>query len=755
MSDKIFDKSYGATRVDLEERKRVDVPAAGGGAKVAADDQVDLENAKSAAEQIVAAPTQPEDFTRTNAMGETTLMVAASRGQIEVVNVLLEKMTPQQIAQGANNDVGDNALMMAADKGNIDIVNAFIRKMDPVEINLKNKLGEIALHMAADKGHLEVVEKFINIMNDEVLLEYVNSRFFHNLLEDSIFQEGKANVARVITARLKPEFAQLPEEIQSGLLRAALQKGYSISRKIPEILALQSDANIQSLPDFVQDRYRQSVLYGSSFEAVRQKGNELKRFIDEKLQNITGRARDRIIHLAVDGASREELEGIAAKYNDDNFEQELANIEGEHVRKKVVLPVRLQNEIAGQLAYFSIGGTGSGAAAGGGAASQAPAGLTDPQQLALSRAVAREILEVWEHPEQYQGYGLKLEAGKQYSFPKYDIPEDKKGFTKVSEIRQKVRYTGTKYVELPCDIWISRSADGKSIEVEMQGQQLGQGTFNTVYQAPTLTIDMSQAVHSIQAQRYVTRQSIEVAKAPDMPFTAIPEVIRNDHEFRIAGVGTHTDRRLRTGQVEARDLEGVPEAEWQKRPHAQQIQILQDAANTLNLLHQPGLVHRDIKPGNIIAMPDPSDSTRLRGHIGDWDMLNTTGANKRAKGTTGFKDPLAEKGISTPLTDIYALAKSVLALVQHAPMFQQGVPRQHRQAFGALVFSAQQLVDPDYQNVVKNYVTQPTQDNQPLTDDVISQRAQTWLHGRAESRKYPRFLRALRDYNAAVNPRSS
>ncbi len=457
----------------------------------------------------------------------------------------------------------------------------------------------------------------------------------------------------------------------------------------------------------------------------------------------------RIGRLSSAGVDPELLKGLLSKQNKEDFEKDLAAIEyaqkhaarlkGRLVRKKVVQTTQLNREIERQLGHLKT---------------LQDAALGPEQRLNLSRAIARQILDVAENPAKYAEYGLRLNEGESYKFPKFDS--------------KNKAVPGGDVVQLPCNIWVSLSPDKKSIEVEIQGQKLGSGGFNEVFQAPILIINMSQSQHAMKAERFVTRRSLIKTKQalyvkPDTPFEEIPEKIRNNPEFRAAGVTSHTDRKLGTGQVEARDLEGKPD--WYRLTHAQQIQILVDAAKTLSLLHTENFVHRDIKWENIIAVSDPNlkenDPEKYRGHIIDWDMLNTVGVDKGAKGTKGYADPLAFKGTVTPLTDVYALAKVVIHFYNHrkATKWEKESDKSSGR-YVELIRSAKKLLSPKYQGLVSGII-------ESLASMVVdSEKArvirygagvilQQPYNGKIDSSeyvfgRYQRFLKALEEYNKEI-----
>jgi serine/threonine protein kinase len=90
-------------------------------------------------------------------------------------------------------------------------------------------------------------------------------------------------------------------------------------------------------------------------------------------------------------------------------------------------------------------------------------------------------------------------------------------------------------------------------------------------------------------------------------------------------------------------------------PPADVVRLGTDACAGLDALHRRGIVHRDVKAGNILLAPD---GTAVLGDFGlakhqAWTLLTVTG---QVLGTLGYMAPeLIRGGSATPVSDLYAL----------------------------------------------------------------------------------------------------
>ncbi|MCB9597948.1 MAG: sigma 54-interacting transcriptional regulator [Sandaracinaceae bacterium] len=81
-------------------------------------------------------------------------------------------------------------------------------------------------------------------------------------------------------------------------------------------------------------------------------------------------------------------------------------------------------------------------------------------------------------------------------------------------------------------------------------------------------------------------------------------------------------------------------------------------ARALGAIHAAGLVHQDVKPGNIVVPEDPERSRLI-----DLGLCRPPGVSSSVSGTLGFLAPEALLGERSPTTDLYALGATLHALL--------------------------------------------------------------------------------------------
>ncbi|MDP2342497.1 MAG: serine/threonine-protein kinase [Deltaproteobacteria bacterium] len=86
--------------------------------------------------------------------------------------------------------------------------------------------------------------------------------------------------------------------------------------------------------------------------------------------------------------------------------------------------------------------------------------------------------------------------------------------------------------------------------------------------------------------------------------------------------------------------------------------LLVDTANVMASVHSEGVVHRDLKPDNLILRPDGTVAVVDFGGVG---VVRGT-AGSTVVGTFGYMAPEQLYGAQTPATDLYALGATVLTL---------------------------------------------------------------------------------------------
>jgi serine/threonine protein kinase len=101
------------------------------------------------------------------------------------------------------------------------------------------------------------------------------------------------------------------------------------------------------------------------------------------------------------------------------------------------------------------------------------------------------------------------------------------------------------------------------------------------------------------------------------------------------------------------------------------VRICRQVASGLDAMHAAGIVHRDVKPANILLDAEPGDTA----YIADFGLVKETNgtlltAAGQALGTIDYISPEQIRGDAvTPATDVYALGCVAYACITGAPPF--------------------------------------------------------------------------------------
>jgi len=198
-------------------------------------------------------------------------------------------------------------------------------------------------------------------------------------------------------------------------------------------------------------------------------------------------------------------------------------------------------------------------------------------------------------------------------------------------------------------------------QVEIPGyrvyDKIGDGATGSVYRARQLSLDRLVAIKVLspalaKKAAYVERFEREARAAAELS---------HDHVVPVYGVGHHkglhyfTMELMAQGTVEDRLLD----APGSKLPWPEAVALISDAANGLAHVHQHGLVHRDIKPDNLLL--DDDGCVKL-GDLGT--LVREADAQGVRIGTPHFMSPeQARRERVTRASDVYSLGATLYRML--------------------------------------------------------------------------------------------
>jgi serine/threonine protein kinase len=196
---------------------------------------------------------------------------------------------------------------------------------------------------------------------------------------------------------------------------------------------------------------------------------------------------------------------------------------------------------------------------------------------------------------------------------------------------------------------------------------LGRGGFADVYVAHDEQLERSVAVKVLRLDRESTAGSVIDQVMLEARFYS-----RLNHP-RIVSVHD-VGEQDGYGYIVTDLVEGPSLRDWlvKNRPTWQQaVQIAADVADALHYVHERGIVHRDVKPANILLTKD------LRGVLADMGLaVSASGTDLhpgRVVGTHGYVSPEQARGEAVDgRTDIYSLGAVLYEMLTGQPPFGAG-----------------------------------------------------------------------------------
>jgi len=203
-------------------------------------------------------------------------------------------------------------------------------------------------------------------------------------------------------------------------------------------------------------------------------------------------------------------------------------------------------------------------------------------------------------------------------------------------------------------------------------EELGSGGYGTVYRARDIVLEVERAVKLMHPALVADRQFIErftrearyAARLKHPHIVPVYDLGESEGHFFLAMEylpgGSLKDLVTRQGRL----------------PFGRAVEILGQVAGALDYIHAQGLVHRDIKPGNILfnetGQASVSDLGFAKALSGSSSSLSTSGG---MIGTPSYMAPEVWRGKEvTPATDVYSLACVFYEMVTGQVLFEGDSP---------------------------------------------------------------------------------
>jgi Protein kinase domain len=209
-------------------------------------------------------------------------------------------------------------------------------------------------------------------------------------------------------------------------------------------------------------------------------------------------------------------------------------------------------------------------------------------------------------------------------------------------------------------ISVASGAPGESLRA---GRYVVTGSLGAGSQGETLEAVDKQEGRAVAIKRFALRSAkswkgVELAEREATVLAALshPGLPRYIEHFEEDGALYLVMEKIEGETLAARRKRG------QALSHEQVVRFLVDAAACLRYLHghAPPIVHRDIKPGNVILRPDGTYCLVDFGSVRD--RLKPEGGST-VVGTFGYMAPEQFQGRARPGSDVYAVAATALSLL--------------------------------------------------------------------------------------------
>lgn len=193
--------------------------------------------------------------------------------------------------------------------------------------------------------------------------------------------------------------------------------------------------------------------------------------------------------------------------------------------------------------------------------------------------------------------------------------------------------------------------------------EISRGGMGVVYRAEDLALERTVAIKMMRPDLAEDRALVEQLRIEAAMLARLqhPNLVQI-YSFGQTGGDSYFVMELVEGEglqqaIERHRLEGT------QMPVAELVAVIEEIASALDALHDRGIIHRDVKPSNVIR-----DPFRNRAVLVDVGIARRFGQFVEAAGTPGYVAPEVIEGKeATPRADVYGLAATAYALLTLAP----------------------------------------------------------------------------------------
>lgn len=206
------------------------------------------------------------------------------------------------------------------------------------------------------------------------------------------------------------------------------------------------------------------------------------------------------------------------------------------------------------------------------------------------------------------------------------------------------------------------------------GPQLGAGAMGVVYDAEDVWLGRRVAIKLLAAGAADDARHAEMLKTEARALARL----RHENVVQVYAFGPHAGSfYIAMEHVAGRNLESILEehaASGRRFELERTMAVLRAIANGLGAVHERGLVHRDVKPGNIIL-----EEGTGRPVLVDFGLAATTDPRQPAERTVGGSplymapEQAADRNVG-PASDLYSLACTAFEMLTGRPPFDADDP---------------------------------------------------------------------------------